>query len=404
MAREVPLDHEVGNDHLVEQRWARSKQFCDALEALEFGWRYDQIAQTQTGTQDLAERARIKDSAGIIQALKRRERTAVVTELAVIIILDDPRPRLGGPGQQFEPARQSRSFQIGYLAFVAGKDSTIITQRLQELGYRQGENLEFVYRSADGRPELLDSLAAELVNARPDVLISGFGTLPAKAAKAATSTIPIVFASVGDPVGAGLINSLNRPGANVTGVTSEASDIVGKRLQLFDDLLPGKRTVAVLMNPDTPFSALALRELKTAAVAVEQPIQVFEARSADQVLAGVEAAAKAGAAGLLTLEDALLVSTRRQIAERAITTRLPIVYGSREFAEAGGLISYGVDRRQMYRRAAEYVVMILKGANPAELPVEQPTKFELVINLKAAKAIGLEMPDKLLAVADEVIK
>jgi ABC-type uncharacterized transport system substrate-binding protein len=158
------------------------------------------------------------------------------------------------------------------------------------------------------------------------------------------------------------------------------------------------------MNPDTPFSALALRELKTAAVAVEQPIQVFEARSVDQVLAGVEAAAKVGAAGLLTLEDALLASTRRQIAERAITTRLPIVYGSREFAEAGGLISYGVDRRQMYRRAAEYVDMILKGANPAELPVEQPTKFELVINLKAAKAIGLEMPDKLLAVADEVIK
>jgi putative ABC transport system substrate-binding protein len=301
-------------------------------------------------------------------------------------------------------AQQSRSFRIGYLAFVAGKDSTIIMQRLQELGYRQGENLEFVYRSADGRPELLDSLAAEVVNARPDVLISGFGTLPAKAAKAATSTIPIVFASVGDPVGAGLINSLNRPGGNVTGVTSEASDVVGKRLQLFDDLVPGKRTVAVLMNPDTPFSALALRELKTAAVAVEQPIQVFEARSADQVLAGVEAAAKAGAAGVLTLEDALLVSTRRQIAERAITTRLPIVYGSREFAEAGGLISYGVDRRQMYRRAAEYVDTILKGANPAELPVEQPTKFELVINLEAAKAIGLEMPDKLLAVADEVIK
>jgi len=261
-------------------------------------------------------------------------------------------------------AQQGRLFRIGYLAFVAGKDSTIIMQRLQELGYRQGENLEFVYRSADGRPELLDSLAAELVNARPDVLISGFGTLPAKAAKAATSTIPIVFASVGDPVGAGLINSLSRPGGNVTGVTSEASDVVGKRLQLFDDLLPGKRTVAVLMNPDTPFSALALRELKTAAVAADQSIQVFEARSADQVLAGVEAAAKAGAAGLLTLEDALLVSTRRQIAERAITTRLPIVYGSREFAEAGGLISYGVDRTEMYRLAAEYVDMLLKGKTP----------------------------------------
>jgi putative ABC transport system substrate-binding protein len=253
--------------------------------------------------------------------------------------------------------QQSRSFRIGYLAFVTGKDSTIIMQRLQELGYREGENVEFMYRSADGRPELLAPLAAELVKARPDVLISGFGTLPAKAAKAATSTTPIVFASVGDPVGAGLINSLNRPGANVTGVTSEASDVVGKRLQLFDDLLPSKGTVAVLMNPDTPFSTLALQQLKTAAAAVEQAIQVIEARSADQVLAGIAAAAKAGAAGILTLEDALLVSTRRQMAERAITTRLPIVYGSREFAEAGGLISYGVDRRQYVssrRRVCRY--------------------------------------------------
>ena len=301
-------------------------------------------------------------------------------------------------------AQQSKSFRIAYLAFVTGSDSTIITERLQELGYREGENLEFIYRSADGRPELLASLAAELVNARTDVLISGFGTLPAKAAKAATSTIPIVFASVGDPVGTGLINGLNRPGANVTGVTSEASDVVGKRLQLFNELLPGKGTVAVLMNPDTPFSALALRQLKTAVAAAEQPIQVFGATSADQVLAGIEAAAKAGVAGILTLEDALLVSTRRQMAERAITTRLPIVYGSREFAEADGLISYGVDRRHMYRRAAEYVDMILKGAHPAELPVEQPTKFELVINLKAAKAIGLAVPDKLLALADDVIE
>jgi len=301
-------------------------------------------------------------------------------------------------------AQQSRSFRIAYLAFVPGQDTTIIVQRLQELGYHKGENLEFTFRSADSRPELLDSLAAELVNTRPDVLVAGFGTLPAKAAKAATSTIPIVFASVGDPVGAGLINSLSRPGGNVTGVTSEASDVMGKRLQVLHELVPGKRTVAVLMNPDTPFSAQALRELKAAATETAQPIQVFEARNADQVVTGVDAAAKGGAAGLITLEDALLASTRRQIAERAITTRLPIVYGSRAFPEAGGLISYGVDRRQMYRRAAEYVDMILKGRKPAELPVEQPTKFELVINLKAAKAIGLEVPDKLLALADEVIE
>jgi putative ABC transport system substrate-binding protein len=301
-------------------------------------------------------------------------------------------------------AQQSRLFRIAYLAFVPGQDSTTIMQRLQELGYRQGENLEFTFRSAAGRPELLASLAAELVNARPDVMVAGFGTLPAKAARAATSTIPIVFASVGDPVGAGLINSLNRPGGNITGVTSEASDVMGKRLEVLDEFVPGKRTVAVLMNPDTPFSSQALRELKVAAAQTAQPIQVFEARNADQVVAGVEAAAKSGAAGLITLEDALLASTRHQIVEHATATRLPIVYGSRAFPEAGGLISYGVDRRHMYRRAAEYVDMILKGKTPSELPVEQPTKFELVINLKAAKAIAIDVPDKLLAVADEVIE
>jgi putative ABC transport system substrate-binding protein len=158
------------------------------------------------------------------------------------------------------------------------------------------------------------------------------------------------------------------------------------------------------MNPDTPFSLLAVRELKAAAAQTAQPIQVFEARTPDQVVAGVDAAAKSGAAGLLTLEDALLASTGPQIAEHAIATRLPVMYGSRAFPEVGGLISYGVDRRHMYRRAAEYVDLILKGRPPAALPVEQPTKFELVINLKAARAITLDVPDKLIAIADEVIE
>jgi putative tryptophan/tyrosine transport system substrate-binding protein len=247
-------------------------------------------------------------------------------------------------------------------------------------------------------------LAAELVTARPDVLVAGFGTLTANALKAATSTIPIVFASVGDPVGLGLVASLNRPGGNVTGVTSQASDVVGKRLQIVQELLPGTRTLAVLLNPDTPFSSLALQELRMAATAAAQPIQVFEARTAVQVLDELAAAAKAGVAGVLTLEDPLLLSARREIAERAIAVRLPVIYGTRGFAEAGGLISYGVDRRDLYRRAAGYIDVILKGAKPADLPVEQPTKFELVINLKAAKAIGLEIPDRLLALADEVIE
>jgi putative ABC transport system substrate-binding protein len=303
-------------------------------------------------------------------------------------------------------AQQSKggSFRIGYLSLIPGEDSNLILERLGELGYRQGENLDVAYRSAEGQSERLGLLAAELVTTRPDVLVAGFGTLTAKSSKAATSTIPIVFASVGDPVGAGLVASLNRPGGNVTGVTSQASDLVGKRLQVLQELLSGKRTLGILLNPDTPFSNLALQELRKAAAAAAQPIQVFQARTADQVLDELAAAAKAGVAGLLTLEDPLLLSARREIAERAIAVRLPVVYGAWDFVQAGGLISYGVDRRYLYRRAAEYIDAILKGAKPADLPVEQPTKFELVINLKAAKTIGLEIPNSLLALADEVIE
>jgi putative tryptophan/tyrosine transport system substrate-binding protein len=297
-----------------------------------------------------------------------------------------------------------RLFRIGYLSFIPGEDSKVILERLHELGYRQGENLDVAHRSAEGQSARLGSLAAELVAAGPDVLVAGFGTLTANALKAATSSIPVVFASVGDPIGAGLVASLNRPGGNVTGVTSQASDLVGKRLQIVHDLLPGKRTLGILLNPDTPFSTLALQELRTAATAMAQPIEVFEAKTAAQVLNQLEAAARSGVGGLLTLEDPLLLSARRGMAERAIAPRLPVVYGNRDFAQAGGLISYGVDRRDLYRRAAGYIDAILQGAKPADLPVEQPTKFELVINLKAAKAIGLDIPDRLLALADEVIE
>ena len=301
----------------------------------------------------------------------------------------------------------AKSYRVSYLALLPGEDAVLVKpflQRLQELGYSEGRNLIFEYRSAEGQQERLHQLAANFVRASPDVLVAGFGTLSAQAAKAATATIPVVFTSVGDPLGAGLVASLNRPGANVTGLTSQASDIVGKRLQILEELIPGKQMVAVLLNPDTPFTPLALKELRTAADAGRQRLEVFEARSADQVSASIEAAVKAGAAGLITLEDPLLLGLRRQIAELVAKLRLPAVYGDRSFAEAGGLIAYGVDRRQQNRRAAEYVDRILKGAKPADLPVEQPTRFELVLNLKTAKALGLTVPQTLLASADEVIE
>ncbi len=172
--------------------------------------------------------------------------------------------------------KSGKVYRIGYLAFLRGQDSETVLQRLSELGYSEGQNVRFDYRSADGQAERLPQLAAELVRTGPDVLIAGFGTLTAQAAKAATTTIPVVFTSVGDPIGAGVVASLNRPGGNVTGVSSEASDVVGKRLQILQECIPGRLTVAVLVNPDTPFSALALQELRTVADAKGLRVEVFE--------------------------------------------------------------------------------------------------------------------------------
>ena len=299
------------------------------------------------------------------------------------------------------------TYRLAYLALLPGEEATLakpFLKRLQELGFIEGKNLTVEYRSAEGRSERLAQLAAELVQAGPNVLVAGFGTLAAKAAAAATKTIPVVFTTVGDPVGAGLVESLALPGPNVTGLSDQANDLAAKRLQILEDFLPGKQLIAVLLNPDTPFSASALREVKSAAEHGHRPLAVFEARTADEVSASIEAAINAGAAGLLTLDDPLLLSTRLQITERLATARLPAIYGFRDFIDAGGLMAYGVDRRQRSRRAAEYVANILKGAWPADLPVEQPTKFEFVINLKTAKTLGLTIPPTLLAIADEVLE
>ena len=298
----------------------------------------------------------------------------------------------------------ARPYRVAYLALLAGRDSVVVKQRLDELGYIEGKNMIFDFRSAEGRSERLLQLASELVRTSPDVIVAGFGTLAAQAAQAATETIPIVFASVGDPIGAGIVKSLNRPGANVTGITPQGTETGGKRLQMLEELVPGIRILAVLMNPETPFSMLALQELRVAADARGQRLEVFEIRSTDQLSHIIEFTARSGATGLVILEDPLLLGLRRQITELATELRLPAIYGNREFAEAGGLLSYGPDRGQLYRRAAELIDKILKGAKPADIPVERPTKFELVINLKTAKALGLTVPDKLLALADEVIE
>jgi ABC-type uncharacterized transport system substrate-binding protein len=298
----------------------------------------------------------------------------------------------------------TRSYRIAYLALIGDLDAVIIKQRLAELGYAEGKNLIFDFRSAEGQPERLPQLAVELVKTNPDVIIAGFGTATAKAAQAATATIPVVFTTVGDPIGTGIVKSLSRPGANLTGIHGQATDISGKRLQILQDIAPGIRSIAVLLNRDAPFTTVALPALRIVAEARGQRLELCDVNTATEAKSALESAVKAGATGMMVLETPVLLGLRREIVDLAAKHRLSAVYTSRDFTSIGGLASYGPDRRQLYRRAAELVDKVLKGEKPAEIPVEQPTKFELVINLKTAKALELKIPDQILALADEVIE
>jgi putative ABC transport system substrate-binding protein len=305
-------------------------------------------------------------------------------------------------------AKAAKSFTIAYLALLPGEDRTSFmtgfVRRLNELGYSEGENLHLVYRSAEGQPDLLPSRASELLAIKPDILVTGFGTVAARTGKTAAGEIPVVFMAVGDPVGAGIVESLARPGKNVTGLSDLAANIQGHRLQLLSEIAPAALLIAVLLNPGTPYAALAYKELEAAAKVAKMEVRPFEVRSPEQIRPQLEATKFAGAGALAILEDPLTLSQRTDIAIIVSQLRLPAIYGYREFAEAGGLMSYGTDHIRQWRRGAEIVDLILKGAKPAHIPVEQPTKFEFIINLKTAKALGLEVPPSLLARADEVIE
>ena len=305
-------------------------------------------------------------------------------------------------------AQKAKSFSIAYLALLPGEDRTsfvaAFVRRLNELGYVDGQNLRLVYRSAEGGPELLPSLASELIRIKPDVLVSGFGTVAAKAAKAAADGIPVVFMAVGDPVGAGVVESLARPGGHVTGLSDLAAGLQGNRLQLLREIAPAASLIAVVLNPGTPYTALAYKELEAAANLAKIQVRAFEVRSPEEIAPQLDATKAAGAGALVILEDPLTFSRRSEIAAFASRLRLPAVYGYREFAEAGGLVSYGTDHNMQWRRGAEIVDLILKGAKPADIPVEQPTKFELVVNLKTAKALDLSVPPTIMMRADQVIE
>ena len=286
-----------------------------------------------------------------------------------------------------------------YAPFVAA-----FRQGLSEGGYIDGRNVAIEYRWADGHYDRLPALAADLVRQRVAVILATGSTAPALAAKAATAEIPIVFESGGNPVAAGLVASLNRPSGNVTGITVLFSALVPKRLDLLHQLVPKAAVLGALVNPNYPEADLQRRELQEAAKTLGRPIEVQDANTPTEIEAAFAVLVERKADALLIANDPTFLSLRDQIITLAARHTVPTIYGLRQYADEGGLVSYGPSLTEALRQGGIYVSRILNGAKPAELPVMQPTVFELVINLKTATALGLDIPPTLLAQADEVIE
>jgi putative tryptophan/tyrosine transport system substrate-binding protein len=274
---------------------------------------------------------------------------------------------------------------------------------LRQHGWSDGQNISMEYRFADGKTDRLDELAAELVHLKVDVILSG-ATTGALAAKRATTTIPIVMVTTSDPVAAGLVTSLARPGGNLTGVTALGQELSGKRLQLLKEALPGKSHIAVLSNPTNPDSKLSVKEVEASASELGLKLRVHEVGEPAKFDGAFRTMTAERAGALMVLTDSMFLTHRKQIVELTAQHRLAAMYPISEFTNVGGLMFYGANFPDMYRRAAGFVDRILKGSKPADLPVQQATKFELVINLNAAKQIGLVIAPSLLARADRVIK
>jgi putative tryptophan/tyrosine transport system substrate-binding protein len=276
--------------------------------------------------------------------------------------------------------------------------------RLRELGYVEGENIAFEYRWAEGRHERLPELAAELVHSKVNVVLSAWSTPAALAAKSTTTTIPIVFIGVGDAVGVGLVASLARPGGNVTGSTFLSEETVGKQLQLLKEVVPGVSRIATLSNPANPVYGSMLQGIEAMGRRMNVQVIRLGIQGPDDVEPAFDSARRERVGGLVVLRDPVLITHRVRLVGLAAKHRLPVIYGMREFVDAGGLMSFEPNLPDLHRRAAELVVKILKGAKPADLPVEQSSRFDLVINLKTAKTLGLTIPQSLLLRADQVIE
>jgi putative tryptophan/tyrosine transport system substrate-binding protein len=295
---------------------------------------------------------------------------------------------------------------IGFLGSttptIHGQWAAVFVQRLRELGWIEARNISIEYRWAEGRNDRAAEIASEFVRLKVNVIVT-WGTAPVVAAKQATAVIPIVFATAGDPVATGLVVSLARPGGNLTGLSNQARDLAGKRLELLREIIPDLRRLAILSNIETPIGALEVGEVQAAARTLDLEVLPLEIRRAEDIAPAFESL-KGRAQAIYVVSEPLIASNRVRMNTLALGARLPTLYGLREYVEAGGLMSYGPNTPDLFRRSAEIVDKILRGAKPGEIPVEQPTKFDLVINLTTAKALGLDIPATVLARVDEVIE
>jgi len=304
-------------------------------------------------------------------------------------------------------AQQPKLPTIGYLGAntpaTEGQRMAAFVQRLRELGWIESRTITIEVRWAEARQERFGEIAAEFVRLKVDVIVTA-GTAAVVRAKQATSVIPIVFAVAGDPVGTGLVASLARPGGNVTGLSLQATDLIGKRIELLREIVPGLGRLAIMADIDSPLGVLEMREVKATAGTLGLDAAAFEIRRSADIAPAFDAL-KGRADALYAVAGPLVTTNRIRINTLALGARLPTMHGQRgNVVEAGGLISYGPNFPDLHRRAADYVDRILRGAKPADIPVEQPTRFDLVVNLTTAKALGLEVPPTLLARADEVIE
>jgi putative ABC transport system substrate-binding protein len=325
----------------------------------------------------------------------------VVVVLLAFVLLVAP---LATGAQESKAGKVVRIGRLSPLTAEAdARNLEAFRQGLRDRGWVEGQHFRVEARFADGRSDRLPSLATELVREGVDVILTGSNP-GALAARRATSTIPIIMVTTGDPVAAGIVMSLARPGGNVTGVTALGQVLNAKRLELIKETVPGVLRVAVLINPVSPYTPPLLRERERMSTALGLSLYVAEAREPSAFENAFAALARERVGAVMIQTDALFISHRRRIVALVTKSGLPAVYGEREFVEAGGLMFYGASLADMYRHAATHADKILKGANPADLPVEQPTKFELVVNLKTAKALGLTIPQSVLLRADEVIQ